>query len=62
MNRTGRLPCNSADRLHENQLAAYVDAFRHHLTERRYASHTIDEYVACLACVRTLDESVSTEY
>ncbi len=49
MNPTGRLPRNSTDQLLTSQLAAYADAFRHHLSERRYASRTIDVYVACLA-------------
>ena len=49
MNPTGQLPRNSTDRLLESQLAAYADSFRQHLTERRYASRTIDVYVACLA-------------
>src|SRR5580692_7970886 len=49
MNPTGRLPQKSTDQLLTSQLAAYADAFRHHLTERRYASRTIDVYVACLA-------------
>ena len=38
MNPTGRLPSNSVARLLESQLAPYVDAFRHYLIERRYAS------------------------
>ena len=36
MNPTGRLPRKSTDQLLTSQLAAYADAFRHHLTERRY--------------------------
>lgn len=35
--------------LHESQLAPYVDAFTHHLTEGRYASNTIDSYLGCIA-------------
>jgi integrase/recombinase XerC len=49
MNPTGRLPHKSMDRLLESQLAAYADAFKHYLTERRYASSSIDVYVACIA-------------
>jgi integrase/recombinase XerC len=49
MNPTGRLPRNSTDQLLESQLAAYAGAFRHHLTERRYASRSVDVYVACIA-------------
>jgi site-specific recombinase XerD len=33
----------------ESQLAPYVDAFTQHLIERRYASHTADSYLACIA-------------
>jgi integrase/recombinase XerC len=35
--------------LHESQLAPYVEAFTHHLTEGRYASPTVDKYIACIA-------------
>lgn len=35
--------------LHESQLAPYVDAFTHQLTECRYASATVDKYIACIA-------------
>jgi site-specific recombinase XerD len=35
--------------LHESQLASYVDAFTHHLTGGRYASSTVDKYIACIA-------------
>ena len=49
MNPTGQLPLNSTDRLLESELAAYADAFKHHLTERRYASSSVDVYVACIA-------------
>jgi len=33
----------------ESQLASCVDAFTQHLIERRYASHTADTYLACIA-------------
>ncbi len=49
MNPTGRLPRNSTDRLLESELAAYADVFKHHLIERRYASSSVDVYVACIA-------------
>ena len=47
----------STRRLHRNptnwhlasQFAPYVDAFTHHLTERRYASRTVGNYLGCLA-------------
>jgi len=49
MNFTRQLHRRSAARLHKSQLAPYVDAFAHHLTERRYASHTISTYLGCVA-------------
>ena len=49
MNPTGRLSGNSMARLFESQLAPYVDAFGHYLIERRYASSTVDSYLACIA-------------
>ncbi len=49
MNLTKRLHCKSTDWFFESQLASYVDAFTHHLTERRYASHTVGTYLACVA-------------
>ena len=49
MNPTGRLPGNSVARLFESQLAPYVDAFGNYLIERRYASSTVDGYLACIA-------------
>src|SRR5665811_1831506 len=33
----------------DSQLVPYVDAFTHHLTERRYASNTVDTYLGCIA-------------
>jgi site-specific recombinase XerD len=30
-------------------LAPYVDAFTHYLSERRYAPHTVDTYLSCVA-------------
>lgn len=35
-------------RLFESPLAPYVDAFEHYMIERRYASSTVDGYVACI--------------
>jgi hypothetical protein len=49
MNPTGRLPHKSTDWLLGSQPAAYADAFKHYLTERRYASSSVDVYVACIA-------------
>jgi hypothetical protein len=49
MNPTGRLPGNSVARLFESQLAPYVDAFGNYLNKRRYASSTVDGYLACIA-------------
>ena len=49
MNPTGRLPGNSVARLLESELAPYVDTFGHYLIERRYASSTVDGYLACIA-------------
>ncbi len=49
MNSKTRLHRNTADWLHESQLAPYVDAFTRHLTERRYASGTAGNYLACVA-------------
>ncbi len=36
------------DWLHESQLAPYVDAFTHYLSERRYTPHTIGTYLGCI--------------
>jgi integrase/recombinase XerC len=49
MNSPTRRHHNSTDWLLESQLAPYVDAFSRHLTERGYASGTIDSYLACVA-------------
>jgi hypothetical protein len=49
MNSPTRLQHNSTDGLLGSQLAPHVDAFTRHLTERRYASGTIDSYLACVA-------------
>ena len=49
MNPTGRLPRNSTKWLLDSQLAPFADSFKHHLTERGYASSSVDTYVACIA-------------
>jgi integrase/recombinase XerC len=49
MNPTGRLPCNSTNWLLDSPLAPFADSFKHHLTERGYASSSVDAYVACIA-------------
>lgn len=49
MNSARQLRRSPTDWLRESQLAPYIDAFTHHLTERRYAAHTVGTYVACLA-------------
>jgi len=49
MDSTRGLHRNPTGWLFENQFAPYVDAFTHHLTERRYASHTVGSYLGCLA-------------
>jgi site-specific recombinase XerD len=49
MNSTRQLHSRPTDWLHEGQLAPYVDAFTHYLFERRYAPHTIDTYLSCIA-------------
>ena len=38
-----------AEWLFESQLAPYVDALTQYLTERRYAPHTVDTYLSCVA-------------
>jgi hypothetical protein len=38
MNPAGQLPRNSTNWLLDSQPAPYADSFKHHLTERRYAS------------------------
>jgi len=69
MNSTRGLHRNATNWLLESQFAPYFDAFTHHLTERRYASHTVGSYLGCLAHfarwtaryrrdVRWIDESV----
>jgi len=40
---------NTTVRLIESQLAPYIDDFMHYLTEGRYASCTIDKYIASIA-------------
>jgi site-specific recombinase XerD len=49
MSPAGRLPRNSTNWLLDSQLAPYAYSFKHHLTERRYASSSVDVYVACIA-------------
>ena len=49
MESTRRLRRKPTDWLLASQFAPYVDAFTHHLTEGRYASHTIGNYLGCLA-------------
>ncbi len=49
MNSTRELHCTWTDRIFESQLAPYVDAFTHHLSERGYSSHTVGNYLACIA-------------
>jgi len=49
MNSTRQLHSRPMDWLHEGQLAPYVDAFTHYLSERLYAPHTIDTYLSCIA-------------
>ena len=49
MNSTRELHRTWTDRIFESHLAPYVDAFTHHLTERGYASHTVGNYLACIA-------------
>ena len=48
MNSTRQLHSRPTDWL-EGQLASYVDAFTHYLSERRYAPYTIDTYLSCIA-------------
>ena len=49
MNSTQQFHCGPADWLLYGQLASYVDAFLHYLSERRYSPHTIDAYLSCIA-------------
>ena len=49
MNSTRRFHRNSTNWLLDSQLAPYVDAFTHHLTEHRYATGTVDVYLSCVA-------------
>ena len=49
MNPTRQFHHRPADWLLGSQLAPYVDAFKHHLTEGRYSSHTAGTYIACIA-------------
>jgi integrase/recombinase XerC len=39
---------NSNDRLIDSQLSPHLDAFKQHLSERRYASGTISGYCSCI--------------
>jgi site-specific recombinase XerD len=49
MNSTRRLHLRPVDWLLDSQLAPYVDAFTQYLSERRYAPHTIDSNLGCVA-------------
>jgi integrase/recombinase XerC len=49
MESTRQLYRKPTDWLLASQFAPYVDAFTHHLTEGRYASHTVGKYLGCLA-------------
>jgi integrase/recombinase XerC len=49
MNPTQRLYRKSTDWFLKDQLAPYVDTFTPYLSERRYASHTIETYLGCVA-------------
>jgi len=49
MNSIRGLHHSSTGWLLDSQLAPYVDAFKHHLSEGRYALHTASAYVACVA-------------
>ena len=49
MNSKRRLHRKSTDWFLKNQLAPYVDTFTHYLSERRYASNTIETYLGCVA-------------
>ena len=69
MDSTRHLHRSPSDWLLESEIAPYVDAFTHHLGERRYAAQTVCTYQRCLAhfarwasgrrqCVRQIDEDV----
>lgn len=45
MNLTKLLHCKPI----ENQWVPYIEAYRRHLTESRYATHTVDKYLTCVA-------------
>jgi site-specific recombinase XerD len=49
MNSTRQLHRKPTYWLHESHLAPYVDPFTHYLSERRYAPHTIETYLGCVA-------------
>jgi len=49
MNTTRQLHRRPTDWLYEGPLAPYVEAFTHYLSKRRYAPHTIDTYLSCIA-------------
>lgn len=49
MNSTRQIHRRPTDLLLDSQLAPYVDAFTHYLSERRYAPHTIDTNLGCVA-------------
>ena len=49
MNARRRLHLRPRDWLLDSQLAPYVDAFTHYLSEHRYAPQTISTYLGCVA-------------
>ncbi len=49
MDSTRHLHRSPSDWLRESKLAPYVDAFTHHLAERRYAAETVCTYQGCIA-------------
>jgi integrase/recombinase XerC len=49
MNSTTHLRRGPTDWLVDSQLGPYVDAFTHYLSERRYATQTIDAKLGCIA-------------
>lgn len=49
MNATRRIHRHPTDWLFESQLAPYVDTFKRHLVERRYAPCIVGKYLGCIA-------------
>ncbi len=73
MNSTRQFHRRPANWLHESQLAPYVDAFTHYLSERRYTPQTIRTYLGCITHfarwmsqypldVRDIDEDVVRQF